>query len=160
MKNSSACYHAITEDSVQCYSSFRNQCKPLYNASRLALTPLPTHSRKKKAWLWILCPIMLQNKKHICQCKREKKWCSKKKQVYCRCQDHPSCRAQDKRCLHSCERQVGGLDEVTTFATCVSIKNPRENEMAGPSFWCLISDMEARSWRKGQQGAFLVRSLA
>ena len=29
MKYSSACYYVITEDSVQCYFSSRNQCKPL-----------------------------------------------------------------------------------------------------------------------------------
>ena len=50
MKYSSACYYVIIEDSVQCYFSSRNQCKPLCDTSLFALMPLPSHFRKIKSY--------------------------------------------------------------------------------------------------------------
>ena len=81
MKYSSACYYVIIEDSVQCYFSSRNQCKPL-SMWYLPICPdasyPPTPEREN--------PTMLRKShwKYLCQYQRGgRERGSKQRQVYC-----------------------------------------------------------------------------
>lgn len=65
---------------------------------------------------------------------------------------HPSCLVQDKGCaLYSHERQLGGLDKVTIFATWVRIKDSRERmRWLASLLYVTLSDTEAGSRREGK----------
>lgn len=124
MKYGSACYTVIIEDSVQCHFSSRNQCKPL------------------SMWYLPICPdasILLLQKEKILLCWEKatgstsvntrgvggkgtarKGRCTAKAKLTAAAELKTSCKA---RCaLHSYERQLGGLEEVTIFAIWVRIE--------------------------------------
>lgn len=161
MKNSSACYHAITEDSVQCYSSFRNQCKPLDDTSWLALISLPTHSRKKKCYLWILCLTKLTKSTSVSERERKKKVQQEKAGLLLVPKSPQS--SSSKQGMSALLWVVGRWLGWSYYFChmCENQEHKRENMRWRASLLCASpSDMEARSRREGKQGAFLVRNLA
>ena len=124
MKYSSACYNVIIEDSVQCYFSSRNQCKPL-SMWYLPICPdastLPFQKEKMLlCWQKATESTSVNTRGAGGKGAARKGKCTAKAKLTAAAELKTSYKA---RCaLHSYERELGGLEEVTIFAIWVRIE--------------------------------------